>query len=76
MKTARSRPGKDEYSPVESKPCDRCKRAIINAGIREVVTRGADGGVRTDVSEWVREDTEYYTRLMNLLKKNHLIQKR
>ena len=50
-------------SPVEGRPCDRCKRAIINSGIESVVTKKADGGVEVyDVVDWVKEDTENYQR--------------
>ena len=45
----------------EAKPCERCRRAIINAGIREVVTRRADGSIgRYDPQDWVGEDTTRY----------------
>ena len=48
-------------SLAEARPCDRCKRAIINAGIKEVVIRKSDGGIEhTDVSEWVGQDTKRY----------------
>ena len=47
--------------PIEGKPCDRCKRALINAGIKEVVTKRSDGGiVKTNVADWVEEDTKQY----------------
>jgi pantetheine-phosphate adenylyltransferase len=50
-------------SLVEGKPCDRCKRILINAGIKRVVTKRADGTiVKWDVEDWVREDTENYKR--------------
>jgi len=50
-----------DSSPIEGKPCDRCKRAIINAGIKEVVTKKSDGSiVKTDVGDWVKEDTKQY----------------
>jgi len=46
---------------IEGKPCNRCKRAIINAGIKEVVTMGTDGRIiRFKVSNWVKEDTKNY----------------
>jgi dCMP deaminase len=48
-------------SLTEAKPCDRCKRAIINAGIKQVVIRRQDGSIaKIDVSEWVSEDTKNY----------------
>ncbi len=50
-----------DSSPIEGKPCDRCKRALINAGIKEVVTKRSDGGiVKTNVADWVEEDTKKY----------------
>lgn len=50
-----------DSAPIEGKPCDRCKRAIINAGIKEVVTKKPDGSVATaKVSNWVKEDTKRY----------------
>lgn len=46
---------------TEARSCDRCKRAIINAGIKEVVIRKSDGGIEhIDVSEWVGQDTKRY----------------
>ncbi len=49
--------------PVEARPCERCRRVIINAGIRRVVIRKEDGTIlKIDVEEWVREDTELYKR--------------
>lgn len=50
-------------SLTEGKPCDRCKRAIINAGIKEVITRRSDGVIlKNKVSDWVKEDTKNYLR--------------
>ena len=46
---------------VKGKPCDRCKRTLINAGIEKVITEEADGNViEYDVSGWVEKDTEQY----------------
>ncbi|RLF53881.1 MAG: cytidine deaminase [Thermoplasmata archaeon] len=54
----------------EGKPCDRCKRALINAGIDEVVTIRPDGKiVRYKVSDWAREDAENYLREFERIKK-------
>jgi len=51
----------EDNSPIEGRPCDRCKRVIVNAGIKEVVTKKSDGSVaKTDVVKWVKEDTEQY----------------
>ena len=48
---------------TEAKPCDRCRRAIINAGIVVVVIRKADGGIeRTPTKQWVVEDSRDYVR--------------
>jgi dCMP deaminase len=55
---------------VYSEPCDRCKRAIINAGIRMVVTIKEDGSIqRFNVVDWIKQDTEKY--LDNLKKAKH-----
>ena len=49
----------------EGRPCDRCKRALINAGIKEVVTLKPDGSVkRYRVSDWAKEDAENYLRML------------
>jgi len=46
---------------VEAIPCDRCKRAIINAGVKKVIMSGSDGTIREiDVSNWIKEDSEKY----------------
>jgi len=50
---------------TEAQPCDRCKRALINAGVAIVVIKLADGGVRKiDTNDWVYEDSENYRRNM------------
>lgn len=57
-------------SLTEARPCDRCKRAIINAGIKEVVIRKSDGGLaKIDVANWVGEDTERYLKKMEETRK-------
>ncbi|HDM67199.1 MAG TPA: dCMP deaminase family protein [Thermoplasmatales archaeon] len=54
----------------EGRPCDRCKRALINAGIEEVVTMKPDGTlVRYKVSDWVKEDAEDYLKKLSRYKK-------
>jgi deoxycytidylate deaminase len=59
-----------DSSPIEGKPCDRCKRAIINAGMKEVVTKKSDGSVaKTDVAEWVKEDTDQYVKKLEEARK-------
>ncbi len=46
---------------LKGEPCDRCKRAIINAGIIMVVTMDEDGNViKYDVKEWVERDKKIY----------------
>lgn len=45
----------------EGKPCDRCKRTLINAGIKEVITENEEGTIiKKNVQDWVSEDTEKY----------------
>lgn len=42
---------------TDAVPCSMCKRTIINAGIREVIAREADGSFTvTDVNEWIEQD--------------------
>lgn len=58
---------------IYSEPCDRCKRAIINAGIVRVVTVDADGSmIEFNVEEWVKRDTENYLKTYNLAKEGKL----
>jgi len=50
--------------PSESIPCDRCKRAIINAGIVEVITSNAKGEiVKYKVEDRVKYDTDRYVKM-------------
>ncbi|RLF46435.1 MAG: cytidine deaminase [Thermoplasmata archaeon] len=45
----------------EGRPCDRCKRALINAGIKQVVTLKPDGNIKKyKVSDWAKEDANNY----------------
>lgn len=63
--------------PIEGRPCDRCKRAIINAGVREVVTMNSSGKiVRFNVAEWVKEDTRSYIARLREARKNRKGEKR
>lgn len=39
-----------------SAPCAMCKRMIINAGIKEVVTRNGNDVNRYIVQDWIKED--------------------
>ncbi|MFW5912185.1 MAG: deoxycytidylate deaminase [Candidatus Hadarchaeota archaeon] len=57
----------DTGNTVKGKPCNRCKRTIINAGIKKVITEETDGSVeKYDVADWISQDTENY---INKLKK-------
>jgi len=54
----------------EGRPCARCKRALINAGIKEVVTLTPDGSVkRYKVSDWAKEDAESYIEMLKEAKR-------
>jgi len=56
----------EDGSLVESRPCHRCRRALINAGITEVVTRETGGKViRYSVEDWVKGDTDAYVNKYN-----------
>lgn len=47
--------------PVPGMPCSRCKRIIINSGIKEVVVLDEkDNIVHIDVREWMKEDKNQY----------------
>ena len=44
---------------ASAEPCMMCKRMIINAGIKEVVFKDADGNlIRKSVSDWIKEANE------------------
>ena len=46
---------------VEAIPCNRCKRAIINAGIEKVVILKSNGKAKKiDVKDWIKEDSKRY----------------
>lgn len=48
---------------VEAIPCDRCKRAIINGGIKRVIMRKENGGIeRIGIEKWIREDMWDYLK--------------
>ncbi len=50
-------------------PCPRCKRLIINAGIRQVVTLEGNGNIiKHDVRDWVEEDSKAYTESLKKIK--------
>ena len=50
-----------------SEPCAMCKRLIINAGIKEVVSWNGDSIQRVNVEDWVKED-----EFESIYKKFHL----
>ncbi len=44
---------------VDAYPCKMCRRVIINAGLKRVVIRCADGSIKSfDVSDWVAEESD------------------
>ncbi|MHC4749522.1 MAG: deoxycytidylate deaminase [Planctomycetota bacterium] len=54
---------------TEAKPCDRCRRALINSGIKLVVIKKADGRIeKIPTRVWVKEDSVNYLRK---LRKSH-----
>ena len=59
--------------PVAGMPCPRCKRVLINAGIKEVVTIDESGNLtKYDVKSWVEEDKNRYLDVVEKVKKNQL----
>lgn len=47
------------------RPCDRCKRIIINSGIETVYTMKPDGSIEeVDVKNWIEEESRDYKRRM------------
>jgi dCMP deaminase len=55
---------------IKGMPCDRCKRAIINAGITRVVMMDEDENIEyIDVREWIKLDTEKYVEMVMKVKK-------
>lgn len=56
---------------TEARPCERCRRAIINSGIKEVVIRKADGSIKKiNVKKWIIEDSENYLKKLKETTKN------
>jgi deoxycytidylate deaminase len=54
-------------------PCPRCKRVLINAGIKEVVTIDENGNItKYDVGNWTEEDKNRYLDVVEKVKKNQL----
>ncbi len=62
---------KNRYT--ESHPCNRCKRAIINAGIKTVVTQNDEGKIMEyTVKNWAKKDKiEYEKALKEASKKKN-----
>jgi dCMP deaminase len=59
--------------PVAGMPCPRCKRVLINAGVKEVVTIDESGNItKYDVKSWVEEDKNRYLDVVEKVKKNQL----
>jgi dCMP deaminase len=59
--------------PVAGMPCPRCKRVLINAGIKEVVTIDESGNItKYDVKSWIEEDKNRYLDVIEKVKKNQL----
>jgi len=59
--------------PVAGMSCPRCKRVLINAGIKEVVTIDESGNItKYDVKSWVEEDKNRYLDVVEKVKKNQL----
>jgi dCMP deaminase len=47
------------------RPCDRCKRVLINSGIKKVFTRKPDNSVEElDVEGWIDEESRNYKKRM------------
>ncbi len=54
---------------TESIPCDRCKRVLINAGIKRVITKDEKGNIIIyEVEKWKRYDREEYIKKINEVK--------
>ncbi len=60
----------EDGSLVESRPCHRCRRALINSGVTQVITRDTNGKlIKYSVSEWAQEDTNEYIKKFDEVKK-------
>lgn len=56
---------------TEARPCERCKRAIINAGIKQVITKKMNGSIgKYSVDSWIKEDTKRYLERIRKEKKD------
>jgi dCMP deaminase len=45
--------------PIFGKPCKHCRKAIVNAGISEVIVPGAKGLRKYRTEFWVKEQNKY-----------------
>jgi len=59
--------------PTQAMPCRRCKRAIINAGIKEVVVTDGKRIKKIKVSDWIKEEIKVFKE--NLRKAKEIRQK-
>ncbi len=51
-------------------PCPRCRRVLINAGIKEVVTMNEENNIiRYTVNDWIEEDSKTYINNIEKIKK-------
>ena len=52
-------------------PCSRCKRVIINSGIKKIVTMDEKGNIiEYNVGDWVEEDSKAYIDSLKKIKKS------
>jgi dCMP deaminase len=59
--------------PVAGMPCPRCKRVLINAGIKEVITIDENGEIKKyEIVNWIKEDKENYFDIIKKAKNNQL----
>ena len=59
--------------PVAGMPCPRCKRVLINAGIKEVITIDESGEIRKyEIENWIKEDRENYFDIVKKAGNNQL----
>jgi len=51
-------------------PCPRCRRVLINAGIKEVITMDEKNNIiRYTVNDWIEEDSKTYINNIEKIKK-------
>ena len=54
-------------------PCPRCKRVLINAGIKEVITIDENGEIKKyEIVDWIKEDKENYFDIVKKARNNQL----